>query len=505
MEKTILRMENISKSFGNNKVLQDVSLELCQGEVIALLGENGAGKSTLMKILGGIYSADSGAIYIHEEKKQIDNPITAGENGIRIIHQEIVLVPERSVASNIFLGREYRTKLGFIDYRRMLKETEEMLQEYGLPIKADEKIGNLSIGLQQFVEIIKAVSADSKIVVMDEPTSSLSKAESDKLFGIIQQLQKKGIGIIYISHRLEELFEISSRIIVLRDGFIVGNVPTAEVDKDTLIRLMVGRSLSSYYSHHEHPTANIALEVKNLSSKGLFSNVSFYTKYGEILGFSGLVGAGRTELMKTIFGMYKRNSGSILLDGEEVSIHCAHDAIRRKIAYVSEDRKTEGLIMTNTVRFNIGIVCLNELIQGITINTKKWSALVEHYKQLFSIKITSPEQIVFNLSGGNQQKIVLSKWLAKQPKVLILDEPTKGVDVASKAEIYRIIDQLAQQGTSVVLVSSELSEIINMCDRCYVMCEGRIRGELNREEFTQEKIMLYATDTGSGYAEGERS
>ncbi|NMD37605.1 MAG: sugar ABC transporter ATP-binding protein [Christensenellaceae bacterium] len=497
MNKMLLKMENINKSFGSNKVLQGINLTLENGEVLALLGENGAGKSTLIKILGGIYKADSGSIYIHGEKKDITAVAIAAENGIRIIHQEIVLLPNRTVAANIFLGREFKNKFGFIDYNRMYKEADKLLKEYNLSMDPDTMVGDLSIGQKQFVEIIKAVSASAKIVVMDEPTASLSQGETEELFKIIRQLKNNGIGIIYISHKLEELFEIADRIIVLRDGYIVGNEQTSSTNKDRLISLMVGRSLSKYYTHTQHITGDIALEVKNLSHEKYFKNVSFHAKYGEIVGFSGLVGAGRTELMKTIFGVYKKSAGIIKINNIEKDIKNPIDAINSGLVYVSEDRRAEGLIMTNNVRFNMGLACLRELIKGININHSLWDQIIQRYVEMFQIRITSENQIVSSLSGGNQQKLVLSKWLATKPRVLILDEPTRGIDVGSKAEIYKIIDKLASEGTCIIMVSSELPEVLNMCDRCYIMCDGEITGHLNAEEFSQEDIMKYATKTST--------
>lgn len=497
-ENRLLKMSGISKQFAFNKVLVDVNVEVNAGEVVALLGENGAGKSTLIKILGGIYRADAGDIYIDGEKKTIHTAAVAGANGIRIIHQEIVLVPDRTVAANVFLGREYVNKLGLIDRDRMERETQALLDEFHIRIRADQNVRELSIGLQQLVEIIKAISAEAKIVVMDEPTSSLSQAEVNELFHIIGILKSKNIGIIYISHRLEELFAITDRILVLRDGRVVGDVLTKEAHKDELINLMVGRSLSKYYTHTIHPNGGVSLEVRNLSCSRYFQDVSFKAHYGEIVGFAGLVGARRTEVMKTVFGAYHKTSGTVLLDGKEVHLRRPVDAINAGIAYVSEDRRAEGLVLLNNVEFNMGLVCLKSYVRGIHVNRDAWRKMVEHYREQFSIKISSPKQRAGNLSGGNQQKVVLSKWLAKNPKVIILDEPTRGIDVGSKAEIYEIIDRLASQGVSIILVSSELPEIINMCDRCYVMCEGKVTGELEAEDFSQEAIMKFATNVQHG-------
>ena len=384
--------------------------------------------------------------------------------------------------------------MGFVDLDKMERETQKVIDDFNLNLKANQLVGDLSIGVQQLVEIIKAVSAEARIVVMDEPTSSLSQGETDTLFDIIRKLQKKKVGIIYISHRLEELFAITNRIVVLRDGKMIGDVPTNEADRDELIKMMVGRELSSYYTRSNHEIKGISLEVKGLQHNKYFKDINFNVRYGEIVGFAGLVGAGRTELMKSIFGAFQKSGGEIFLDGEKIDIRKPSDAIGKGIVYVSEDRRGEGLILKNDVKFNMGLVCLSDFIKGIGVNQKAWNQLVEEYRKKFSIKITSSGQLAGNLSGGNQQKVVLSKWLAKHPKVIILDEPTRGIDVGSKAEIYAIMDELAAAGTSIIMVSSELPEIINMCNRCYVMCEGKITGELAENEFCQEVMMKYATN-----------
>ncbi len=492
-ETKLLEMKEITKAFASNVVLNGVNLSVGEGEVVAILGENGAGKSTLIKILGGIHRADSGEIRIGGGAKQIHSAAVAGANGIRIIHQEIILVPGRTIAANVFLGRELKNKMGLIDAKKMEAETQKVIDELHLNLRADQLVGELSIGMQQLVEIIKAVSAEARIVVMDEPTSSLSQGEVETLFGIIRLLQKRKVGIIYISHRLEELFAITDRIVVLRDGKMVGDVETRMADKDELIRMMVGRELSSYYTRNEHEIKGVSLEVKGLSHEKYFKDVSFQAHYGEVVGFAGLVGARRTELMKTIFGAFRKSGGEICLDGQRLSIHRPQDAIDNGIVYVSEDRRSEGLILKNDVEFNMGLVCLSDFVKGIHVKKAAWRKMVDDYRKKFSIKITSPKQLTGNLSGGNQQKVVLSKWLAKNPKVIILDEPTRGIDVGSKAEIYAIIDELAGAGVSIIMVSSELPEIINMCNRCYVMCEGRITGELAEKEFSQEAMMALAT------------
>ncbi len=489
----LLEMTGITKAFGTNVVLSGVNMSVDAGEVVAILGENGAGKSTLIKILGGIYKADAGEIRIDGELKNIPTARVAADYGIQIIHQEIILVPDRTIATNVFLGRELRNKLGMVDAKAMERETQKVIDDLHIDLRADMMVRDLTMGMQQLVEIIKVISADARIVVMDEPTSSLSQGEVEILFGIIRILKQKGVGIIYISHRLKELFEITDRVVVLRDGVMVGDVPTAQARRDDLIRMMVGRELSSFYTRNKHEIKGTSLDVRGLSHVKYFKDASFYARYGEIVGFAGLVGAGRTELMKTIFGAYPSSGGEIWLDGAKVDIRSPQDAIRRGIAYVSEDRRGEGLILKNDVKFNMGLVCLRNFVNDIRVRNDKWDEMVESYRQKFSIRITSPQQLAGNLSGGNQQKVVLSKWLAEEPKVIILDEPTRGIDVGAKAEIYAIIDELASKGVSIIMISSELPELINMCNRCYMMCEGKITGELNEEDFDQETMMHMMT------------
>lgn len=498
----LLEMQDICKSFPGVKVLDQVKLDLKEGEVHALLGENGAGKSTLIKILGGIYTADSGRILIGGNEVKIASVADAQKNDIRIIHQEIVLVPFRTIAENMFLGRELKNKAGFLDKKQMYSETDTIIKEFGLNLSPGALVRDLSIGMQQLIEIMKAVSTEAKIIVMDEPTSSLSDHEVELLFKTIGLLKQKGVGVIYISHKISELYEIADRVTVLRDGHTISTCPISDVTSEQLINMMVGRELTKYYIKTDNPIGRIALEVKNLSCGRMFHDVNFHARYGEIVGFSGLVGAGRTEVMKGIFGILHVDGGEIFLDGKQIRIKRPRDAIQAGIAYIPEDRKNEGLILINTVAFNMTLAALKEIIKGIKVDKKKRDEMVKHYVNAFSIKITSGEQLAGNLSGGNQQKVVLGKWLANKPKVIILDEPTRGIDVGSKSEIYRIINQLAGEGVSIILVSSELPEIINMCDRVYIMNEGHVRGEIQRSEFTQEKIMDYAAGRKTDETEG---
>lgn len=488
-----LEMKNISKRFVGVYALNKMNLQLIKGEVHALLGENGAGKSTLIKILGGIYIADEGQFYINGKETKINSIYDARNNGISIIHQEIALVPHISIAENIFLGREPVTKFGLKDIKKMNEEATKMAMALGLNIDVRQEVFSLSIAQKQMVEIIKAVSFQSNIIVMDEPTSSISDKEVEMLFKIIQRLKSQGVSIIYISHKLDELFAMTDRVTILRDGKYIATKVIKETNKEELIKLMVGRDLEEYYTHTERQLQETMFEVKKLNKKGVFKNISFQVRKGEIVGFSGLVGAGRTEIMKAIFGIDKLDSGDIYLEGKQIKIKNVKDAIDYGIALIPEDRKKEGLILKNTVGFNITVTVQDKFKKFIMINKMKRDGIIDKYIKALSIKTPTTEQLAFNLSGGNQQKIVLAKWLATDPKVLILDEPTRGVDVGAKSEIYTIIDKLARGGMAVIIISSELPEILNTCDRVYVVSQGEITGEISRDEFSQEKIMHYAT------------
>lgn len=493
MNGKLLEMRNIAKQFSGVYALKNAFFELEKGEVHALLGENGAGKSTLMKILGGIYSADEGEIVIEGKPVQIKDVKDAHKNGISIIHQEIVLVPHLTVAENIFLGREISTKTGWIHTKEMFESAQLFLDSFNIHIDAKTPIHKLTVAQQQIVEIIKAVKFEAKIIVMDEPTSSLSEKEVEFLFEIIKNLKKHGVGIIYISHRMSELFAISDRITVMRDGTYIGTVKTNNTNIDELIAMMVGRELKNFYIRDYLPPGEPILEVRHLSKKNMLENINFSLKKGEILGFAGLVGAGRSELMKCIFGLDTFEKGEILINGKKTNHKSPRDAIKNQIVYVPENRKEEGLFLNNTVTYNTTINILNQIIKFLKVDYKFEKSVVNKYINYLSIKTSSSEQTVINLSGGNQQKVLISKWLATKPKVLILDEPTRGVDVGAKAEIYSIMNRLVKEGVAIIMVSSELPEIINMSDRVVIMCNGKIAGILERKEATQEKIMYYAT------------
>lgn len=492
-------MKDIEKQFAGAYALRGVHFELREGEVHAILGENGAGKSTLIKVLGGIYKADKGSIYINGEEAKIDGVKDAQDKGISIIHQEIVLVPELSVAENIFLGQEPSKLLWINDRQKMNDEARSMIKALDLNIDVTQKVKYLTIAQRQMVEIIKAVSFHSKIIVMDEPTSSIDENEVEYLFEIILKLKAQGVGIIYISHKMDELIRIADRITVLRDGTYIDTRVTSETTIFELISLMVGRKLTEYYKRTEHKLGDVYFEVQNLCSDKVFHDVSFQVRKGEVVGFSGLVGAGRSEIMKAIFKVDSMDSGKVLIAGKEVRLRNVRDAIRHGIALIPEDRKKEGLVLKNTVTFNLTLAVQDKFKKGLIVHTKIRDEIVDKYIHAFSIKTPSPNQLTNNLSGGNQQKVVLGKWLATDPKILILDEPTRGVDVGAKGDIYEIIDNLANEGMAVIVISSELPELINMCDRIYVVFEGKIAGELNRDEFSQEKIMHFAT--GGTYEE----
>ncbi len=491
MPKVLVEMKNIMKTFPGVKALNHAGLTLYEGEVLGLLGENGAGKSTLMNVLGGIYKPDEGEIKVDGQEVKIES-VTAAQNlGIAFIHQEIALVPYLSVAENIFLGRE-RMTAGMVDKKKMYEEAKQWLDMVGLDVNPATLVCYLSIGKQQMVEIAKACSLNMKLMIMDEPTSSLSENEVELLFHMIRRLKEKNIGIIYISHKLSEIFTITDRVCVMRDGGYVGVIVTKESSQAELVRMMVGRELSNYYVRSFNEPGEVILQAENINAGSRVINCDFQVRRGEILGFYGLVGAGRSELIKAVLGLYPRESGKVLLKGEDVSNLPTMKIQERGLALVPENRKLEGLILKNSINFNMSISVLNRFIKNFKVNAKKEKNIVDKGIRDLNIKTPSRDQTVCNLSGGNQQKVVLAKWLASNPEVLILDEPTRGVDVGAKAEIYSIMNDLAAEGMAIIMISSEMPEIINMCDRIAVMSEGRIKGNLERSEFEQQKILHYA-------------
>lgn len=502
MSEYLLEMKGISKSFPGVKALQNVEFQLKAGEIHALLGENGAGKSTLIKVLGGIYIAEEGEILIDGKPVVIDGVHAARENGISIIHQELVLVPHMTVAENIFLGREPMGKLG-VDYRKMASSAQEMLDKFDLGISATDEIFDLSIAQQQMVEIVKAISFNCRILVMDEPTSSISDREVAQLFEIMRNLAAQGVGIIYISHKMSELNEVCDRVTVLRDGMYVGTCVVADTPRDELITMMVGRELNQYYTRDHVKDTPVFFRCEHIDDgkkhHKRVNDVSFEVREGEIVGFAGLVGAGRSETMQCIFGLTNTSTGTITLEGKRLNIHSAVDAMKYGIAMVPENRKLEGLYHIQSVSFNTTIEVLQEIIHHLRVNDKREHEITQEFIDKMQTKTPSHEQRVSNLSGGNQQKVMIGRWLATKPKVLILDEPTRGVDVGAKAEIYEIMNELTKQGVAIIMVSSELPEIINMADRVYVMYDGRITGCIDYENVSQEAIMQLATlETAGG-------
>ncbi len=492
MEKNVLlQMKDIHKTFPGVYALKDINLEVRAGEVHALLGENGAGKSTLIKVLGGIYQADQGEIFIDGNKVDISDVRDAQQQGISIIHQELVLVPYMTVAENIYLGREPKNGL-FVNHRKMEEDAQKLLDAYQMEIDAAMVVANLTTAQQQMVEIVKAISFDSKILVMDEPTSSISDKEVEFLFNTMRILTEKGVGIIYISHKMSELDQICDRVTVLRDGKYVGTEVVKETTKEKLISMMVGRELQKYYTRDFQNAGEVVLKCEKISDGKLVKDATFEIRKGEIVGFSGLVGSGRSELMKCVFGLNQNFTGDITINEKKVKIKSPIDAIKNGIALVPEDRKKEGLYKVQSVKYNSTIEVLDEFIKGIIVNYSKEEAITQKYIDMMSTKTPSQDQIIGNLSGGNQQKVMIGRWLATTPKILILDEPTRGVDVGAKSEIYARMNELVKKGVSIIMISSELPEIINMSDRIYVMNSGRIAGCLQRDGISQEHIMQLA-------------
>jgi ribose transport system ATP-binding protein len=489
----VLEMKNITKTFPGVKALDRVNFSLEKGEVHALLGENGAGKSTLMKVLNGIHERDEGEIFVKGEPVKFQNTKEAQNAGLAIIHQELELIPYLNVAENIFLGREERNGV-FINYKKLYQKTGEVLDLLGVDIDPRAKIKDLNIGSQQMVEIAKAVSQNADILLMDEPTSSLTNQEIEILFQLIERLKEQEIAIVYISHRLEEVFEICDRVTVLRDGQFVGEVKTSETDEDELIKMMVGRTIEDRFPKMNFNPGEEILRIENLSVPDEIENASFSLKKGEILGIAGLMGSGRTELAKAIFGVFKEKTGQIFYRGDQLKIDSPADAIDNGIYYLSEDRKEEGLILGLSVADNISISVLKTILNANTfIDAAAEKDLAEKYIKDLNIKTPSEKQLVKNLSGGNQQKVVISKLLSTRPEVVIFDEPTRGIDVGAKREIYNLMQDLIDEGVAVILISSELPEVLNLSNRILVMHEKEIMGELDAAEADQEAIMKLAT------------
>lgn len=487
-------MKDIDKSFPGVHALDHVNLEVKKGEVHALMGENGAGKSTLMKVLTGIYSKDSGSITYEGKEVTFTNPREAQAAGIVIVHQELNMMNHLTVAQNIFIGREMMNgKL--INDKKMNEEAKKLFERLNIDIDPAETMGNLTVGKQQMCEIAKAISHEAKVIIFDEPSAALTEAEIEQLFKIIRDLREKGLGIVYISHRMDEIKVITDRVTVMRDGAYVGTLITKESTKDDIINMMVGRVI------YEEPKtesnvkkdAPVVLRVEHLNAGKMVRDVSFELHKGEILGFSGLMGAGRTETARALFGADPKDSGEIFVNGKKVEIKTPQDAVEHGIGYLSEDRKRYGIVVGKSVAENSTMATMEQFVKGIFINKKKENEVALKYVKSLKTKTPSVDQLVVNLSGGNQQKVVIAKWLVRNCDILIFDEPTRGIDVGAKSEIYHLMNELVEEGKSIIMISSEMSEVLRMSDRIIVMCEGRKTGELDISEATQEKIMHAAT------------
>ena len=499
-EDIILSIRGMSKSFGRNRVLDHINLDVKRGTVMGLMGENGAGKSTMMKCLFGTYQKDEGNIYLDGKEVNFSGPKDALENGIAMVHQELQPVPARSVAENLYLGR-FPTK-GFgpfkmIDHKTMYAETERWLKEVKMDFDPKAQLGSLSIGQMQSVEIAKAVSQQAKVVIFDEPTSSLSDNEVEALFRIMNDLRDKGVAMVYISHKMDEIKRIADDITIMRDGTYVGTWPAAELSTDQIIAKMVGRELTNVYPPKENKPGEVIMEVKDLCSihEKSFQHVSFELRKGEILGFGGLVGAQRTELMEGIFGIRGIASGEIYMHGKKTRIKHPIDAMNAGIGLITEDRRGNGIFGCLSIKDNVGVSVYNKFLKaGFVLDHKKINQVVDDSIKKLSIKTPSMKEHIANLSGGNQQKVIVARWLANDPDVLIMDEPTRGIDVGAKHEIYEIMSDLAKQGKAIIMISSEMSELLGMADRICVMCNGNLTGEIDQpEEMTQARVMGFAT------------
>jgi len=491
-DKYILELKNVSKAFPGVQALKKINFNLKKGEVHSLVGENGAGKSTLLKILAGAYKKDTGVITLKGEEVKITDPKQALDLGISVIYQEFNLIPNLSIAENIFMGRAPRKKSGLIDFLKLHDDAGFFLKKIGMKKDPKTLVTELSVAEQQMVEIAKSLSLSAGIIVMDEPTSALTESEKETLFKIIGELKEKEVSVVFISHIIEEVLEISDRITVLRDGEYVKTVNAMDTTPQKIIRMMVGRELKDFYPKIEAKKGKIVLEVKTLTKKSKYEDISFRLHEGEVLGFAGLVGSGRAEVMRGIFGIETPDSGEIYIRGNKVKVNSIFETIKMKMGFVPEDRREEGLILSRSVKDNINITKLSGINSYGFVKKQKEEEIADKYRKRLNIRTPNTQQIVQNLSGGNQQKIVIAKWLAIDPRILILDDPTRGIDVGAKKEIYSLINDLAKEKIGIILISSELPEILNISDRILVMREGRITGEFTRKEATQEKIMQLA-------------
>lgn len=488
-----IEMRGIDKSFGSNQVLKQAGFTLESGEVHALMGENGAGKSTLMKILTGVYTKDAGTVLVDGKEVNYKNPREAEKAGIVFIYQELNVMFDLTVEENLFMGKEIHGKFGICDKKAMQKKAQEALNILGVNISPKTVMAELSVGQQQMVEICKALMADAKVIIMDEPTAALTQSETVALFKVIESLRKKGVSMVYISHRMEEIFELCDRITVLRDGSYIGVKNIPETNMNEIVKMMIGREIGERYPSRNVKIGKEVLKVKELTRKGTFHDVNFSVRAGEVLGVSGLMGAGRTEIMQAIFGNLSYESGTIEIDGKEVKISNPRQAMEHGIGFITEDRKTEGLMLDKSIRENISLCNLRRISKSSVISREAEKNMVAEAIKDLHIKCFGSYHECNNLSGGNQQKVVLAKWILTNPKILILDEPTRGVDIGAKKEIYSIINKLAAQGVAIIMVSSELPEVLGMSDNIMVVREGEVRGIISYEEANQERVMTLAT------------
>ncbi len=488
-----IKMSGINKAFGGNPVLQNAGFELNDGEIHALMGENGAGKSTLMKILTGVYTKDAGEIFVDGNEVSYKNPQEAEKAGIVFIHQELNVLFDMTVEENMYLGKEIVNKFGVCDKAAMRAEVKKILDVLGVDIEPSKKMDMLSIGQQQMIEIAKALMVDAKVIIMDEPTAALTQKETEVLFKVVRSLKEKGVSIVYISHRMEEIFELCDRITILRDGQYIGTRLISETDMTEVVKMMIGREIGERYPERDVKIGDVVFNVEDLNCPGVFSNISFNVRAGEVLGVAGLMGAGRTEIMQSIFGNMPNVTGSVFIEGKEIHNKSPEQAMKNGIGFITEDRKTEGLMLEESIKRNISLTNLNRISKHGILNRKDENEMVKKGIEELHIRYTGPDHSCNELSGGNQQKVVFSKWIFTNPKVLILDEPTRGVDIGAKKEIYSIINDLAAQGVAIIMVSSELPEILGMSDRVMVINEGKIGGFIDRNEANQENVMILAT------------
>lgn len=489
-----IEMRGIDKSFGTNQVLKNAGFLLRDGEVHALMGENGAGKSTLMKILTGVYTRDAGTVIVDGKEVEYHNPQEAEKAGIVFIYQELNVMFDLTVEENLFMGKEITKGFGICDKKAMRKKAKEVLDMMGVDINPAAVMSELSVGQQQMIEICKALMVDAKVIIMDEPTAALTQSETDALFKVIHSLRKKGVSMVYISHRMEEIFELCDRITVLRDGSYIGTEEIKDIDMNDIVKMMIGREIGERFPARDVKLGKEVLKVEKLTSPGVFHDISFSVRAGEVLGVSGLMGAGRTEIMQAIFGNFPLESGKIYIDGKETVIKNPEAAMKAGIGFITEDRKTEGLMLEKSIEENISLANLGKVSgKNHVLSSSAEDALVKKGIEEFHIRCFGPSHECGNLSGGNQQKVVLAKWIYTEPKILILDEPTRGVDIGAKKEIYSVINEMATKGVAIIMVSSELPEVLGMSDRIMVVREGEVRGIIGKEEANQQNVMTLAT------------